>query len=118
LFLLAFAVGSVLGRFTVSGLAGTDRSLPDSSDVQNFWATQDRARTGADNVQAPPAVRYAPEPVGNHVCEGCDAGETRSRLRVSDQGFSYEPSPDEPPAAPEAPATKAPPAPPAAPAHP
>jgi hypothetical protein len=117
LFLLAFAVGSVLGRFTVSGLAGKDGSLPDSSDVHNFWATQDRARSDGGNVQAPAAVRYAAEPAGNHVCEGCDAGETRSRLRVSDQSFTYEPASDEPAPEPPAPA-KAPPTQPAPPVHP
>ncbi len=87
-FLLAFASGSVLGGFTVSGLAGDDKSLPDSSDVQNFWAAQDRAHengAGAPEVVAPIAYQSH----GNHVCEGCDAAETRGRLRLDDLEGSY-----------------------------
>lgn len=88
MFVLAFASGSVLGRFTVSGLGGKDKSLPDSSDVQNFWAAQDRAHAnGVD--EAARGVTYARLPSGNHVCEGCDAGETRSRLRLESLEGSY-----------------------------
>jgi hypothetical protein len=87
-FVLAFASGSVLGGFTVSGLAGADRSLPDSSDVQNFWAVQDRAHAnGAGSDQTAPA--YARLSPGNHVCEGCDAGEMRGRLKLNDLEASY-----------------------------
>lgn len=87
-FLLAFASGSVLGSFTVSGLAGGDKSLPDSSDVQNFWAAQDRAHAnGADASKAAAPIVYQSH--GNHVCEGCDAGETRGRLRLDDLEGSY-----------------------------
>lgn len=87
-FVLAFASGSVLGSFTVSGLAGGDKSLPDSSDVQNFWAAQDRAH--ANGVEeAAPALVYAQQPRGNHVCDGCDAGETRGRLRLERLEGSY-----------------------------
>jgi hypothetical protein len=87
-FLLAFAGGSVLGGFTVSGLAGDDRSLPNSSDVQNFWAAQDRARTnGSDAPDV--AAMIAHQPPGNHVCDGCDAGETRGRLRLGNLAGSY-----------------------------
>jgi hypothetical protein len=87
-FLLAFASGSVLGSFTVSGLAGTDRSLPDSSDVQNFWAAQDRTHAnGADGEEIAAPIAYQSH--GNHVCEGCDASETRGRLRLDDLEGSY-----------------------------
>lgn len=87
-FLLAFASGSVLGSFTVSGLADGDKSLPDSSDVQNFWATQDRAHAnGADTEETMPVYTYQSR--GNHVCDGCDAGETRGRLRLDDLEGSY-----------------------------
>lgn len=87
-FVFAFAIGSVLGSFTVSGLAGADRSLPDSSDVQNFWAVQDRAHSnGAGPDQ--PAPAYAHLAPGNHVCEGCDAAETRDRLKLNDLEGSY-----------------------------
>jgi len=87
MFVLAFASGSVLGRFTVSGLAGGDRSIPDSTDVQNFWAAQDRAHAnGVD--EAAPALIYA-KSYGNHVCEGCDAGEARGRLRLENLAGSY-----------------------------
>lgn len=88
MFVLAFAGGSVLGSFAVSGLAGGDKSLPDSSDVRNFWAAQDRIHAnGAD--EAAPAIVYAQQSRGNHVCEGCDAGETRSRLRLESLEGSY-----------------------------
>lgn len=86
--LLAFASGSVLGGFTVSGLAGSDKSLPDSSDVQNFWAAQDRIQASrAVPDEAVPV--YADQPHGNHVCEGCDAGETRGRLKLNSLAGSY-----------------------------
>ena len=88
MFVLAFASGSVLGSFTVKGLVGGDKSLPDSSDVQNFWAAQDRAHAnGVD--EAAPALVYAHQSRGNHVCEGCDAGETRGRLRLESLEGSY-----------------------------
>ena len=87
-FLLAFAGGTVLGSFTVSGLAGEDRSLPNSSDVQSYWASQDRAHanvSGTSDVAAPIAYQAR----GNHVCDGCDAGETRGRLRLGNLAGSY-----------------------------
>jgi hypothetical protein len=87
-FLLAFASGSVLGSFTVSGLAGDDKSLPDSSDVQNFWAAQDRASANAAGADEA-APNYTYQPRGNHVCDGCDAGETRDRLRLDNLAGSY-----------------------------
>lgn len=87
MFVLAFVSGSVLGSFAISGLGGRDKSLPDSSDVKNFWAAQDRAHAGGTDEAVPEAI-YA-RSNGNHVCEGCDAGETRSRLRLENLAGSY-----------------------------
>ncbi|MBO9669527.1 MAG: hypothetical protein J7485_03315 [Sphingobium sp.] len=87
MFVLAFVGGSVLGSFAISGLGGGDKSLPDSSDVRNFWAAQDRAHANGTDEAAPEAI-YA-RAKGNHVCEGCDAGETRSRLRLENLAGSY-----------------------------
>lgn len=87
MFVLAFVGGSVLGSFATSGLGGGDKSLPDSSDVRNFWAAQDRAHANDTGPAAPEAI-YA-RSKGNHVCEGCDAGETRGRLRLENLGGSY-----------------------------
>lgn len=87
MFVLAFVSGSVLGSFAISGLGSGDRSLPDSSDVKNFWAAQDRAHANGI-VEAVPEAIYA-RSKGNHVCEGCDAGETRSRLRLENLAGSY-----------------------------
>ena len=115
IFLLAFASGSVLGRFTVSGLAGKDGSLPNSSDVQNFWAAQDRGRAEGGEGPIAPSISYAPQPHGNHVCDGCDAGEMRGRLRIESLGGTYAPDEgenSEPGGSEEAPAlAKAPPPP-------
>lgn len=93
MFVFAFASGSVLGRFTVSGLVGVDKSIPDSSEVQNFWAAQDRAHADGTDEAAPEAI-YA-RSYGNHVCEGCDAGETRGRLRLENLAGSYSEQVDE-----------------------
>ncbi|MBO9580191.1 MAG: hypothetical protein J7498_04800 [Sphingobium sp.] len=87
MFVLASVGGSVLGSFAISGLGSGDKSLPDSSDVKNFWAAQDRAHANSAYEAAPEAIYVGSK--GNHVCEGCDAGETRGRLRLQNLAGSY-----------------------------
>jgi hypothetical protein len=94
MFLLAYVGGSALGRFVVSGVDPRQESaalagLPPMP--------RDKRLEERDN----PPVR-TPEPIlreyhspSAHVCEGCDAGETRARQMAQQMGLPYYP-PDQP----------------------
>ena len=87
MFLLAYAGGSWLGRFTTGGLIEAP-SAAQAAGAEDFWAEQDRARNAAV-AAAMPTRRIAPDAPGNHVCEGCDAGETRGRQLAQYLGLYY-----------------------------
>jgi hypothetical protein len=88
MFLLAYAGGSALGRFTTSGLVTDDSSLLHDGEAANFWAEQDKAREAGEPAR--PAQRYAYETPGNHACDGCDAHITRDKQMAAMMGLPYD----------------------------
>ncbi len=78
LFLLVFAGGSILGRFTVAGLAG-DRAFPGMTDAADFWQQQDRARDSQGTTPAAPVQHFVAGIPEAHDCENCDASVARDR---------------------------------------
>ena len=95
MFVLALAGGSLLGSFAVRNLGSHDPRSQGSSDVANFWEAQDRAHNAAGGAPAQAVQAAAQTPnygqTGNHICDGCDADQTRSRLRTQSMGFHYAP---------------------------
>lgn len=99
MFLLAYAGGSLLGRFTISGLIEGDSPMLRDGEAANFWAERDKAReAGEPAVQA--ARIYGHETPGNHVCDGCDAAITRDKQMAAAMGLPYD-DPREASAAPD-----------------
>lgn len=87
MFLLAYAGGSWLGRFATGGLSDAP-SAGQTASAEDSWEQQEGVRNAAV-AAAMPLQHSAPDEPGNHVCEGCDAGETRGRQLAQYLGLYY-----------------------------
>ena len=82
MFVLAYVGGSWLGRFVVAGVdvhpanQMTGFALPTTSDPAN----------GSVAAHVPEKQFHDSKPA-NHVCTGCDAGETRYRQMAQQMGL-------------------------------
>lgn len=97
---MALGAGTVLGRFTVSGLGGVHAPMNEMQQLQAFTAQQKREaerRLQKSEAAANPSI---PDSPGVHVCQGCDAhlyGNTAmAALTTGDDQDASDDADDEP----------------------
>ena len=83
MFVLAYVGGSRLGRFVVAGVDAHPRTemagfaLPRASNASSHEAAATHAA----------AQQFRDSGLANHVCTGCDAGQTRYRQMAQQMGM-------------------------------
>ena len=93
MFLLAFVGGSALGRFVAAGIDLTGAPVSEGAMMQAATPPLHSSASAPLTGRALPAGASAPamdESPRVHVCEGCDAAETRYRQMAQAMGFAYE----------------------------
>lgn len=90
LFLLAFAGGTLLGRFASRDLAD-NKAMPGMTDAADFWQARDRARNAAEPAQPKPVERFVQGIPEAHDCENCDASVARDRETAAAIAAQYPP---------------------------
>lgn len=95
MFLLAFVGGTTLGRFVAAGidLASAPVSETDLTRPTGSRPTAPEPLVGRALASGAPAPAVEAPQV--HVCEGCDAAETRYRQMAQAMGFWVEPVTEE-----------------------
>lgn len=84
---LAYAGGSWLGSYAVTGLATGGSLISAPTSAENYWEERDAARIAEAASELPRSAM--PDSPGNHVCEGCDAGQTRNQQLAEYLGAYY-----------------------------